>query len=87
MHGDVFKEGSRNSATFKMELFATIGIVGFTTNGQQCLHVATVTQPSLQAKLKSDENGHALKAASDTTSYFVDMSLHFFENAEYFLFH
>ena len=25
MHGDVFKDGSRNSATFKMELFATIG--------------------------------------------------------------
>ena len=62
-------------------------IVGFTTNGQQCFHVATVAQPSLQAKLKSDENGHALKAASDTTSCFVDMFLHFFENAEYFLFH
>ena len=25
VHGDVFKDGSRNSATFKMELFATIG--------------------------------------------------------------
>ena len=25
MHGDVFKDRSRNSATFKMELFATIG--------------------------------------------------------------
>ena len=24
LHGKVFKEGSRNSATFKMELFATI---------------------------------------------------------------
>ena len=26
MHGEVFKGGSRNSATFKMEFFATIGI-------------------------------------------------------------
>ena len=25
MHGDVFKDRSRNSATFKLELFATIG--------------------------------------------------------------
>ena len=25
VHGDVFKDGSRNSATFEMELFATIG--------------------------------------------------------------
>ena len=25
VHGNVFKDGSRNSATFKMELFATIG--------------------------------------------------------------
>ena len=25
VHGNIFKEGSRNSATFKMELFATIG--------------------------------------------------------------
>ena len=39
VHGDVFKDGSRNVATFKMELFATIVhapivMVGFTTNGQ-----------------------------------------------------
>ena len=25
VHGNVFKERSRNSATFKMELFATVG--------------------------------------------------------------
>ena len=25
VHGNIFKDGSRNSATFKMELFATIG--------------------------------------------------------------
>ena len=25
VHGDVFRDGSRNSTTFKMELFATIG--------------------------------------------------------------
>ena len=28
--------------------------------------VGMITRPSLQANLKSDENGHALKAASDT---------------------
>ena len=46
--------------------------------------VAVIIEPSLQAKLKSDENGHALKVASDTISCFVDMFLHFFENANYF---
>ena len=51
--------------------------VGPTTNGQY-LHVAAVTQPSLMAKLKSDENGYALNVASDTLSCFVDMLLRFF---------
>ena len=37
------------------------------------LHVAAVTQPSLQTKLKTDENGHALKVAPDTLSCFVDI--------------
>ena len=35
----------------------------------------------------NDKNDHALKASSDTISCFVDMFLHFFENANYFLFH
>ena len=48
------------------------------------MHVAVVIQPCLQAKLKSDENGHALKMASDMISCFVDMFLHIFENASYF---
>ena len=56
-------------------------MVGLTTNGQQYLHVAAVTQPSLKANLKSEENGHALKAASDMLSFFVDMFLRFFKNA------
>ena len=60
--------------------------MGLTTNGQ-CLHVTAVTRSSLLAKLKSDENGHALKAASGTLSCFGDMFLHFFESADYFLFH
>ena len=41
----------------------------------------------LHAKLKLDENGYALKVASDMLSCFVDMFLHFFENANYLLFH
>ena len=59
VRGDVCKDRSTNSATFKMELFARIG------NDRVCnsVYVAAVTQQSLQAKLKSDENGHVLKAA------------------------
>ena len=74
VHGDVFSDGSRISATVKMEVFATVGNDrGFTTNGQYYLHVAGLTRPSLQPKLKSYENGHGLKAASDTISCFLDM--------------
>ena len=41
------------------------------------MRVAVISQPSLQLKLKSDENGHALMAASDTISCFKDMFLLF----------
>ena len=61
MHGEVFKGGSRNSATFEMELFATIGnhrnlqktLSGGVTTNRQYLRVAAVTQPSLEVKLKT----------------------------------
>ena len=53
-------------------------MVGLITNAWLYLHAAVVTQPSLQAKLKLDENGHALKAVSHTISCFVDMFLCFF---------
>ena len=59
-------------------------MVGLTTNGQQYLHVAVVTRPYLQPKLKSDKNGYALEGASNTISCFVDMFLHSFENTDYF---
>ena len=81
MHSDIFRDESRNSAAFNMEL------LGLTTNVQYYLHVAVVTQPSLPAKLKFDENGHVLKAGSDTSSCFSDIVLHFFKIANYFLFH
>ena len=64
-----------------MEFLATIGngrnlqrasSDGPTTN-RQYLHVAVVTQPFLQPKLKTDENGHALKVAPDTLSCLVNM--------------
>ena len=48
-----------------------------TTNGQY-LHVAAVTRPSLQPKLKTDENGHALKVAPNTLSCFVEIFFTFF---------
>ena len=35
----------------------------------------TVTRPPLQAKLKSNENGHALEAASDILSCFAAVVL------------
>ena len=61
-------------------------MVGLTTNGQN-LHVAAITWLSLVTKLKSDANGHALKATLDTLSCFADMLLHSFENADHFQFH
>ena len=86
MHGEVFKGGSRNSATFKMEFFTTVGngrnlqrasSDGLATNRQYLL-VAVVTQPSLQLKLKTNENSHAWKVAPDTLSCLVDMFFTFF---------
>ena len=66
-HGNVCKDTSTNSATFKMELFARIA----NDRVYNSVYVAAVTQPSLQAKLKSDENGHVLKAASDKTCFYI----------------
>ena len=70
VHGNFFKDRSKNSATFKVELFAIIGNRVY-NQWQKYLHVAVVTQPSLQAKLKLDESGHAVKARSDMISCFV----------------
>ena len=61
VHGEVFLDGSRNFALFKMELVAKLVTVGFATKGQ-CLHVAAVILSSLLAKLKLNENSHVLKA-------------------------
>ena len=60
-------------------------IVGFTTNEQSYLHVAAVIRPSLQRKLKFNENGLALKVASDIL--FCRHAFTFFYNANYFIFH
>ena len=84
-----FQRRSRNSSTFKMELFVTIGngrnlqrasSDGLTTN-RQYLHVAVVTRTSLQAKLKTDD--HALRIAADTLSCFVDMFSTFFRKRRF----
>ena len=58
---------------------------GLTTKGQY-LHVAAVAQLSLQAKLKTDENGHVLKVALDTLSCFVEMLFTFFRKCINILF-
>ena len=81
MHGEVFKGGSRNSSTFKMELFVTIGS---SRNLQRASSYGLTT--NRQAKLKMDENGHALKVAPDTLSSFVDMFSTFFHKCR-LLFH
>ena len=92
MHGKVFKDRSRNSAMFKMKLFATIGNGWklqrpssdvFTTN-EHYFYVAAVTQQSLQAKSKLDENNHDLKVASDTLSCFGD-TVYFSKKANFCL--
>ena len=80
VHGEVFKDRSRNFAIFnylKWSSLQQLVTLAPKTNGQY-LHIAALTGTSLLAKLKSDENGHALKAASDTFSCFLDMLLHFF---------
>ena len=67
VHGHICKGRSRNSATFKMEDFARIG----NDRVYNRVYFAVVTQPSLHAKLKFDENGHVLKAASDKTCFYI----------------
>ena len=76
VHGDFFKDGSRNSATFKMELFATIGNSKVYNQSTVVLASGCSNSTIFTGKIKIDENGHALKA-SDKISYFVDMFLHF----------
>ena len=94
MYVEVFKADPGTLQHLRWEFFATNGnrrnlqrvsYDGLTTNGQY-LHDNVVTQPSLQPNLKMDKNGHALKVAPDTLSYFVDMFFTFFENANYFMF-
>ena len=63
-----------------MELFARIGNGRPYSQWTIVFACCCVTQTSLPAKFKLDENGHALKAASDTISCFS----HFSENANYF---
>ena len=80
MHGHVHKDGILSH--LRLSVLQQLVTVRFATIGQWYLHLAVVTGPYLKTKLKSDEYGHALKAASDTISFFVDMFLHFFfENA------
>ena len=78
MHGDVFKDGSRNSAIFKMKLFTTIGNSRVYNQWTVVFGCCCSNSTIFTGKLKLDEKGHALKAASDTISSFADMFLHFF---------
>ena len=81
MHGDIFKDGYRNSTTFKMELFATI------SNGRAynqwavvfacCYGNLTIFRGKIKIKLK-------WPCTEGRIRYYF---LYFFENANYFLFH
>ena len=81
MHGDIFKDGYRNSTTFKMKLFATI------SNGRAynqwtvvfacCYGNLTIFRGKIKIKLKWPCTEGRIR---------YDF-LHFFENANYFLFH
>ena len=55
VHGDVFKDGCTNSATYKMGLFATIGNGRVYNQRTVVFACCCGNSPSLQAKLKSDE--------------------------------
>ena len=66
LHGDVLKDESLMN--LRWSSLQKLVMVGY-------LHVAMVTQSSLQTKLKLDENVHALKVTSDTIPCFVDMFL------------
>lgn len=86
MHDNIFKDRTKNSATFKMELIAKIGN-GRVYNQRTVVFVCYCgNSPSLKAKLKLDENEHGLKVASYMISCFVDMFLRFFEMSITFCF-
>ena len=61
MHGDVFKNESRSSTTFKMELFATIGN-GKAYNQWKVVFACCCGNSTIATgKTKIDENGYVLK--------------------------
>ena len=64
-----------------MELFAKI-CNGRVYNQWTVFACHCGNSTSLQANLKSNENGHALKAASDTISSFADMFFIFFQKCQ-----
>ena len=72
VHGHIFKDRSENSTTFKMELFATTG------NGRVYNQWSVVTQISLQAKLKLNENVHSFEGCIRYNFLFCRHVLNFF---------
>ena len=81
VHGNVFKDGSRNSATFKMELLATIGngrvYNQWTVIFAYCCSNSTI----FTSKIKIGWKWPCLETASDTISWFVDMFYIFLKTA------
>ena len=87
VYGDIFKSGSKNSASFKMELFATVdnGRVynQWTVELACCCGSSSIFIGRIKIgwKLPCLENGIRYDFL------FCRHVLHFFENANYFLFH
>ena len=65
LHDGVCKDGPRNFATFKMELFAKIGDDRVYDQWTEVFVSCCSNSTIFTGKLKSDENSHALKVAPD----------------------
>ena len=85
MHGDVFKDGSRNSTKFNMELSATIG------NGRAYKQLTVVfacccsNSTIFACKIKIGWKWSCLEDGIRFIFLFVGMFLHIFENSNSFL--
>ena len=83
VHGNVFKDRSRNSAKFKMELFAATGN-GRTYNQWTAVYACCCDNHFYRYIIKVRWKWPCLEGgASDTISCFINMFLHFFENANF----
>ena len=88
MHDDIFKNGSRNSTTFKMELFATVGNVRAYNQWMLVFaHCCGGKLTIVASKIKIGWKWSCLKGGIRNDFLFCGYVLHFFKNVNYFLFY